>query len=117
MKFLVEKLPQRVKVGSYTFSIDLVPSGTPSLGEDNYGMTLFDSCRIFLDDGLSFDRLVNTVLHEVSHAVNHTYGISDGAEEETIATQSANGWMQVLLDNPKLELWLHQAWRELRKTR
>lgn len=117
MSDLRATLPKKIKVGSFTFRLELVPTGSPDLGENNYGMTIFDGCRIVIDDSLALDRLVNTVIHEVNHAVNHSYGVTDGAEEETIATQTANGWMQVMLDNPKLELWLHRAWRELRKTR
>jgi len=91
MNDLIAKLPARVKVGSFTFAIHLVQSGAPDLGE-NYGMTFFDDCRILLDGESTLDRFVNTLIHEIGHAVNHSYGIADGAEEEeTIACQSANG--------------------------
>jgi hypothetical protein len=120
MADLLDTLPKRIKVGSFTFAVERVASSHPDLQQDLgacWGLTQFQRPRILLDDSMPLDRLVNTVWHEVNHAINHSYGIQDGCDEESIACQSANGWMQVNLDNPKLEQWLHRAWRELRKAR
>lgn len=117
---LLATLPKSVKVGSFTFTLTRVDSAHPDLQQDVgacWGLTLFSRCRILLDESMPLDRLVNTLWHEINHAINHSYGVHDGAEEETVATQNANGWMQVSLDNPKLEQWFHRAWRELRKAR
>lgn len=112
-----DKMPKRIKVGSFTYRLHLVPTGDDGLGGENYGMTDLENSQIFFDDSISLERLANTMLHELQHAINNSYGINNGAKEEAIATQTANGWMQVNLDNPKLELWLHRLWRELRKAR
>jgi hypothetical protein len=116
MNDLAEKLPKKVKVGAYTYALQRVPNDNTEL-EGNYGMTLLEAGRVLFAADIPFERLVNTVLHEIGHCINHNYGVEDRAKEEQIATQSANGWQQVYLDNPKLEMWLHKSYRELRKTR
>lgn len=117
MSDLYATLPKRLKIGPFTYRVEAVASGHELLGENNYGMTVFDKTIIFLDNKMGSDQLLNTLIHEVSHAVHQAYGIADGSDEETIATQSANGWMQVYLDNPKLLQWITRAVKEVRKTR
>jgi hypothetical protein len=121
----VERLPKRLRIGSFTFKLLLVAKDHPDLnGEDDegepyscLGLTDAETTRILMATDSEFDQFVNTLIHEIGHAINHSYGIHGGEEEEHITTQSANGWMQVNLDNPRLENWLHAAWRALRKTR
>lgn len=117
MNDLYSSLPKRVKVGPYTYRIIPAPAGSPGLGENNYGMTVFDIATIYLDENMDAARLLNTTIHEIGHAINQAYGVVDGVEEETVATQSANGWMQVYIDNPRLLQWIQRAVREVRKSR
>ena len=121
-----DRLPKRLKIGGYTFKL-LVEETTAEIlnppdeesGEPEhlFGCTDTNKGRIHLDGKSEFEQFVNTLIHEIGHAINYVYGITDGADEEHITTQSANGWMQVNRDNPKLELWLHRAYRQLRHTK
>lgn len=110
------RLPKRLKVGGYRFKLEFVEADHNDV-VDSYGATFFQTGRIVISEGLSLQNLVNTLLHEVQHCINNSYGVDDGADEEHSTTQSANGWQQVYVDNPKLELWLHRAYRELRKAK
>lgn len=111
----VERLPKHVKIGAYRFSIEQVPSSDPDLGEGNDGITNFDHLRILMHDTLVFQNVVNTLYHELNHAVNHVYGVSDSSCEEDIAAQAANGWLALRIDNSGLDRWMNRAVVLLRK--
>lgn len=115
-KRLLEQVPKRVKVGGYRFALDLVDKTDPDLAGDN-GSTEFDSLRCAVDRNLPFQNIVNTIIHELNHAINHVYGVKDGSSEEEIACQHANGWLALRIDNLKLDAWLNRAVRELRKSK
>lgn len=59
--------------------------------------------------------MVDTVLHEVTHAIYWAYVIEDKDEEERIVTTMARAWTQVWRDNPDLLGWLGLAMMEVRK--
>lgn len=113
---LIARLPKRVSVGSYTFSMALVDPGMQPLDGD-LGCTTFDPFCILLNEEQSLQGLMNTVLHELQHCINHVYGLEDGVEEEAIARQSANGWQALLIDNPSVSKWLHDSAAFIRRRR
>jgi hypothetical protein len=116
-KDLRELLPRQVKVGGYTFRLTRVKPGEDDFEDDERGSVNFEQCHMKFDETLSLQVLVNTLIHELQHAINNVYAITDGAQEEHVAEQSGNGWSQVWKDNPRLWSWLTRAWRELRKER
>lgn len=96
-----DKLPKRVWVSSYDFSVHAVDASDPMLdGHD--AMTSFHGNTIHLSRGMSPARLLNRVLHEVTHCINNTAGIADGAGEEDIATHHGDMWAAIWVSNPKL---------------
>lgn len=52
---------------------------------------------------------LDTVLHEVMHAIYKTFGLTDGETEEKVASALATGWVMVLRDNPELTKWIGAA--------
>lgn len=111
----LERLPKRVKIGAYTYTIERLTATDTDLGEGNDGITNFDSLRVLIHDTLNFQNVVNTLYHELNHAVNHVFGIDDNSSEEDIATQSANGWLALRIDNPTVDRWINRAIVLLRK--
>lgn len=114
-------LPRRIKVGSYSYVVRVVLGSHPELengaADGAWGITDLNAHRIYLNKDMALDRAANVVWHEITHAINAEYGITDGAREERVTELGSNGWMQVNLDNPRLEQWLHRAWQSLRKAR
>lgn len=47
-------------------------------------------------------KLIDTLLHEIGHAIYWAYGIYDDDKEERIVSTFATAWMQVYRDNPWL---------------
>jgi hypothetical protein len=116
----VVTLPKKVEVGSYEFALHVVPASDTKLdGAD--GICYFaeeDGGRaIFVAAGLGLRKMLDVVLHELTHAINWCHDIDDGADEEAIATKHGTAWSQLFLDNPKFQRWLVSILNRIRKER
>ena len=65
----------------------------------------------------SVAKLIDTVLHEIGHAIYWAYGLEDEDREERIVGTMATAWTQVWRDNPLLLLWLNEAVGQVTATR
>lgn len=52
---------------------------------------------------------MDTILHEINHAIYQTSGLSKTSKEEQICAVFATGWTTVWLNNPQLVQWLCNA--------
>ncbi len=96
-------LPQGVKVGPYSFSISTFPADDR---EDVHGYCLTTSRVIKVADTIKGALLVDTVIHEILHAIYWSAGLREGDDEERIVSLLATGWTQVLIDSPSVRKWL-----------
>lgn len=99
------KIPKRIKIGGFwwaiKFSKDIAVEGQV------YGSTHFPSQTIFLDPRLTPQKIEQTFIHEILHAVAWQYGVArmlDAADEtkrleEHVVAGMAFGIHQVLKDN------------------
>jgi len=124
-------LPRRVWVGSFEFSLTRVPRDHPRLRDDEDpdeisavdGMTYFEphDRAIFVADDLPPRNLLDTVLHELTHALNYAFDVKDGdddrllGDEEQLALRQGGGWSAVWVDNPRLQAWLVRTVNQIRK--
>jgi hypothetical protein len=107
-----EGMPEVVKVGPFRVRIEIK---SVLNDEDNWGE--FDDSPderaeyvIRFKYGQPTRRFaLDTVLHEVSHAVFRTFGLNDGETEERICTVLAVGWGMILRENPELAKWIGAA--------
>jgi hypothetical protein len=53
--------------------------------------------------------IVDTVLHEINHAIFWAYLLRDNDDEERTVATIATGWTQVFRDNPALLAWIGSA--------
>lgn len=123
------KLPSKIWVGSLVFPIKIVPRGHDvfRVEEDNPaedinhtdGVTVFDmpDRGIFIVNDMELRETLETVWHEVTHAVNHVGGLDEDIDEEDICGKHGILWTQVLLDNPRLQAWITWATNTVRKQR
>lgn len=120
----VVQIPSRVTVGDYEFTLRLVPPETPGInGGENQGITYFSDgdennpdlkWTILIVNNLSIRMKLNTVIHEITHAINFNEGVEellDGGGnpsdiEERIAEAHGKGWARFLVDNPRYVRWL-----------
>lgn len=114
-------LPKQVEVGSFVFPIHVVPPDHPRLGGDSDGCTTFSDEEggygIYIAATLPLRQGLETVLHEVTHAINYAQDIEGGEDEETITRKHGAAWSQFFLDNPKFQRWLVYVLNRIRKER
>src|ERR1700676_2057846 len=98
----IVQIPYKVWVGTYEYSLQLVPRDHPDLAGDS-GITSFDedNRRILVAIGLSIRTRFEVVWHELTHAINDACDIDDPMpDEETVATRHGAMWTHFFLDNP-----------------
>lgn len=111
-------LPNKIWVGSYEFPLRVVPAGDPMLDNAD-GCTEFDeNCRgIKIASNLATRHRLEIVIHEITHAINWSVDLEDGATEEDVATKHGRAWSQFLLDNPRYVAWLTFTLNKIRRER
>jgi hypothetical protein len=116
---LTKLLPTRLWIGTYEFYLMSVPRTHPKLDGDADGITYTgdDGNLICIASHLDARRMLEVVLHEVTHAINWVNDIEDGTDEEDVATKHGHAWSALLLDNPRFQRWLTVALNRIRKER
>jgi len=107
-------LPRRIHIGPYTFRVVFATARHEQL-RDSDGCCVFSELRIYLRTNLNLQLAVNTVVHEVTHAINFAYGIEDGATEEFFTTNHSTGQVDVWVRNPRLMNWYVKQIRRIRQ--
>jgi hypothetical protein len=115
---LARGLPRKFKIGQYTYRLRFVSAAEYDGLSDAYGVCDHDALRIYVSTEPSCaenpERLLNTVQHELTHAINHVWGIDDDTNEENMTGFHTNGTVALWLDNPKYLLWVRRLLREIK---
>jgi CobQ-like glutamine amidotransferase family enzyme len=91
-----------VKVGAVDIDVFSLPFDGEAFGDFNYL-----NMRIRVDENLKGTVLVDTVLHELNHAIWAIGNLkSEKEEEERVVAVMASYWTQILRDNPHLVKWI-----------
>jgi hypothetical protein len=104
------KVPKKVKIGYSTFNIDSKDS-TWKEKNQAVGMCSVDKSLIEYCKEQSDPEIVNTVIHEILHALIYVFDMEfdSSKKEECLVTKMANGLQTLLLDNPELLKWLSDS--------
>lgn len=106
---LIARLPDRIRVGAYEFYIERF-SHAAAAAARRYGECSGVEQRISIQEWMpSRYKAVDTVMHEISHALFWAYGVLDADDEERTVGLTASGWMALYRDNPWLLDWLKSA--------
>jgi len=97
--------PDHVKVGPMIFSVHL-------LSEDHteyFGRTLQFAQRLYLNPQMTADMAVDTLLHEIIHAIWVVAGLEARVSEERVAA-TVGTWMHLVLsENPDVLDFIQNA--------
>ncbi len=99
-------LPKKLRIGPWDYNISLVHKIDDG---QSFGCFTADKCEIQIRvDHPSAPYAVDTVLHELLHAVFHVQSLheSDLEKEEHVVSMVAKAWTQVFRDNPTLLKWI-----------
>lgn len=115
---MIAECPDKVWIGTVEFSIFPVEPLHPKLdGGETDGITEYSPPQIHLSNGLSLTAFMETLYHELTHAVDFVADIEDGVEEEEIADRHAKVWSQLWINNPRFQRWWAKACVTVRKDR
>ncbi len=89
------KIPNVVRIGPYDWEVELFESHAV------HGITENHKFKILLEDNKNKLRTLETLVHEIKHAICTSYHIEITDEEEVVTRISA-AWTQVYRDNPEL---------------
>jgi len=103
------QLPDSVKVGPFLF--DIMPRDEQwHRITDDWGSMVIDDLEINI---VTTERppvfIVDTLVHEIFHAIWDVFHLEEDDTEERIVATLATGWLGVLRDNPELVSCLLQV--------
>ncbi len=94
-------MPQKIKVACFDVSIeDWKPISAAT--NQKYGEFSSMEMLIRIDTSVDSIKVVDTLMHEINHAIYWAYGIEDGDNEERTVSTLSTGLVQVIRDNPDL---------------
>lgn len=93
-------IPSRVKVGWRVYKV--VAANIEEEGVDHFGACDYKNHIMYVSDEMSYDEQVQTLLHEIMHAIFYETGHATLRDNEDAVEASANGMYSVLRANPKL---------------
>ena len=97
-------LPPAIRLGGREWRFNETASTADVDGECHYAEAVLD-----IRAGQAPVLLVDSVLHELSHAILYSQGRENGGRvEETYVRALATGLAAALSDNPELSAWLFQ---------
>ena len=98
-------LPPMLRIGAFDFKL-VSWAHLDASAAGRFGELSVLSMTIRIDTTMDRYKVIDTLLHEVHHAIWWAYGIQDSdAEERTVSTLSY-ALLQVLRDNPELVVWI-----------
>lgn len=91
----------KLKIGAHKFDVEKLPD---RYMPDTCGEVKVDTLRIFVRDDLPVSMELETLVHEVLHAIRILSGtnLSDDSEEERVVQSVGHLLYQFLKDNPEL---------------
>lgn len=97
------KIPAKVKVAGHIYTIE--PCDDVWVDDsDKWGLCDRQKLVIKYFEGLPESRKVDTVLHEIMHALYYEYDLQSARSEEEFVTRLSTGLHQVFLDTDLREL-------------
>lgn len=100
----LDDLPESVRIGPHDIKFGALSA---SESKNNYGMFVPAEQTIRLNNGyVSGSMAVDTVLHEIIHAIFSVGTVQAKQGEEHIVSVVATYLAQIIRDNPKLVKWL-----------
>lgn len=85
-----------IKISGIDYSVDGFDT---DVDRNLMGRLSYDTAQIYIRNDLPIDKKMETLLHEVLHAVYMNAGLQPGDEEEKVVTALSSGLYQFLKDN------------------
>lgn len=96
MRFGEYVMTGTIKISGIDYSVDGFDT---DVDRNLMGRLSYDTAQIYIRNDLPIDKKMETLLHEVMHAVYMNSGLQPGDEEEKVVTALSSGVYQFLKDN------------------
>ena len=108
MNLSLPNLPEPIDLGYRTWRVEY----DKGVQDGEYGELVANKGLILVMPGMDSTSTVDTVLHELLHAILHnTTTTLTTKQEETVVTQLANGLVELIGRNPELMEWIDSQLR------
>lgn len=94
-------LPETIRVGPFKYNVIPMKDGE-SEQLDAHGSCSNKNLVIKIDKGQADQMVVETLFHEIEHAINHLADVDDKTEEEDAVRRTTPLRLAVFRDNPDL---------------
>lgn len=102
-------IPQTLRIGAFDIEILVMGAGeVQARGEHGSFSTAEGVIRIAADH-VGPANAIDTLLHEVGHAIWWAYMLQDDDKQERIVGLTATAWTQIYRDNPELLAWIAET--------
>jgi hypothetical protein len=102
---LIKRLPSHIRVGPYDILFNHLSKEDEEKNDINGQFCGFEEA-ISLGTFRTTTRLVDVLIHEVTHAIFWVYDLNAAEGEEKIVGMLGTAWAQVYRDNPWLLEWI-----------
>ncbi len=104
-------LPKKIKIGYADFNISFFNKPPKDGFVSNMGETWVQGHNIRINENQNYEECVNTIIHEILHAISYMWYINfkTDSEEERIVSMFANALTTVFKDNPELIDWIKET--------
>lgn len=107
----MSRCPSSIRVGPYDYRIEWKDKIND---EDDLGLCSNGTHLLKVKNSKNAVLCVDTLLHEIYHAIWWTYGVHDEDKQERIVSATSTAWTQVFRDNPTLMPWISAKLRARR---
>ena len=103
-------IPERVRVGYRTYSIEPLPPAGPLAANHATGACGYDEGIIQIDLSVDEEMQAQVLLHEIIHACWRLTSLPE-EQEERVVSMLTHALAQVMQDNPKVISWIDKNLR------
>jgi hypothetical protein len=98
--------PRSVRVGPYDIAV-IAETATWAAANAKFGeFSAIEQVIRFDGEMPSAAKMLDTVVHEIFHAIFWAYGIEDEDKEERTVSSMATGWAAFMRDNLAFNTWM-----------
>ncbi len=117
---IFQNFPPTLRIGAYDWRVEILPDLKDEEGTDLAGTCEERGFIIQINSAIDINPFplaaVETVIHEITHAVFFASHLAKGDTEERVCLSVGAIWTQILRDNPKLVAWFGWALKECQAT-
>ena len=104
----IKYLPQFIRIAGHTITVETFGIDVAKAGDLFAAYHSIDA-KIVICDETDKIATLDSLIHEIGHAIYFYYGIGREPSEEHVVNQMGVAWAQIWVDNPDMVTFLNYA--------